>query len=53
MAAGVATGIKFETDNDTEAACRFLERGGPRAVITCPEEIELAVEGRAGTILER
>ena len=36
-----------------EAACRFLERGGPRAVITCPDEIELAVEGRAGTILER
>ena len=36
-----------------EAACRFLEHGGPRAVITCPDEIELAVEGRAGTILER
>ncbi len=36
-----------------EAACRFLERGGPRAVITCPDELEDAVEGRAGTILER
>jgi len=36
-----------------EAACRFLERGGPRAVITCPDELEAAVEGRAGTILER
>ena len=34
-----------------EAACRFVERGGPRAVITCPDQIELAVEGRAGTIL--
>ena len=35
-----------------EAACRFLERGGPRAVITCPDELEAAVEGRAGTVLE-
>ena len=35
-----------------EASIRFLERGGPRAVITCPEEIEYAVEGRAGTIIE-
>ncbi len=35
-----------------EAACRFLERGGPRAVITCPGDLEAAVEGRAGTILE-
>lgn len=32
-----------------DAACRFLERGGPRAVITCPDEIELAVLGQAGT----
>lgn len=36
-----------------EAACRFLEHGGPRAVITCPDDLEAAVEGRAGTILER
>ena len=36
-----------------EAACRFLERGGPRAVITCPDELEDAVEGRAGTVFER
>lgn len=32
-----------------EAACRFVERGGPCAVVTCPDEIELAVDGRAGT----
>ena len=36
-----------------EAIIRFLERGGPRAVVTCPEELEQAVEGRAGTIIER
>ena len=36
-----------------EAAIGFLERGGGRAVITCPDELKLAVEGRAGTRLER
>jgi carbamate kinase len=36
-----------------EAAIRFLERRDGRAVITCPEEIESAVEGRAGTRIER
>jgi carbamate kinase len=35
-----------------EAIARFLEQGGPRAVITCPQELERAVEGRAGTIVE-
>jgi carbamate kinase len=35
-----------------EAIVRYLERGGKRAVITCPEQIEVAVEGRAGTIVE-
>jgi carbamate kinase len=33
------------------AVVRYLENGGKRAVITVPEEIELAIEGRAGTIL--
>jgi carbamate kinase len=35
-----------------EAIARFLEQGGPRAVVTCPEELGPAVEGRAGTIIE-
>ncbi len=36
-----------------QAAIGFLEHCDGRAVITCPEEIELAVEGRAGTRIER
>ena len=35
------------------AVIRFLERGGRRAVITCPEDLELAVAGRAGTQIVR
>jgi carbamate kinase len=35
-----------------EAAIHYLERGGKRAVITCPDELEAAAEGRAGTVLE-
>ncbi len=35
-----------------DAAIRFLSRGGRRVVITCPDEIEDAVEGRAGTLVE-
>lgn len=31
------------------AAVAFLEQGGTRAVITCPEQIELAIDGSAGT----
>jgi carbamate kinase len=31
------------------AVLRYLEHGGREAVITCPEELEEAVEGRAGT----
>ena len=31
------------------AVVRYLEQGGKRAVITCPEELELAIDGRAGT----
>ncbi len=34
-----------------EAALRFVESGGRRAVITCPEELEGALEGGAGTTL--
>jgi carbamate kinase len=36
-----------------EAIARFLEHGGRRAVVTCPEELEQAVDGRAGTVIER
>lgn len=32
-----------------EAAIRFLEGGGKSAIITSPEALELALEGRAGT----
>jgi len=32
-----------------EAACDFLERGGERAIITSPERLTDALEGRAGT----
>ncbi|RME26005.1 MAG: carbamate kinase, partial [Deltaproteobacteria bacterium] len=32
-----------------EAVCRFLEQGGTEAIITSPENLELAVEGREGT----
>lgn len=32
-----------------EAALRFLEKGGGRALITDPESLPLAIEGRAGT----
>ncbi|MCL4813540.1 MAG: carbamate kinase [Vicinamibacteraceae bacterium] len=36
-----------------EAVIRYLEQGGTRAVITCPEALESAVAGRAGTIIDR
>jgi carbamate kinase len=36
-----------------EAALRFVEAGGSRAVITSLENIEQAVHGRAGTVIER
>ena len=35
-----------------EAALRFVEAGGTRAVITSLENIELAVHGKAGTVIE-
>ena len=35
-----------------EAAVRFVEGGGARAVITSLENIEQAVHGRAGTVIE-
>ena len=35
-----------------EAAVRFVENGGARAVITSLEQIEEAVDGRAGTVVE-
>jgi carbamate kinase len=35
-----------------EAAVRFVENGGRRAVITSLEQIEEAVHGRAGTVVE-
>jgi len=35
-----------------EAAVRFVENGGARAVITSLEQIEEAVHGRAGTVVE-
>jgi carbamate kinase len=31
------------------AVIRYIEKGGRRAVITCPEELEPAIAGRAGT----
>jgi carbamate kinase len=33
------------------AALRFLERGGPRAVITSLDKLDLALDGRAGTAI--
>jgi carbamate kinase len=36
-----------------EAAVRFVESGGRRAVITSLEKIEQAVHGRAGTVIEQ
>jgi carbamate kinase len=33
------------------AALRYLEAGGRRVVITCPDELERAAEGGAGTVL--
>ncbi|HEX7189547.1 MAG TPA: carbamate kinase [Actinomycetes bacterium] len=36
-----------------EAALRFVEAGGGRSVITSLENIEQAVHGRAGTVIER
>ena len=35
-----------------EAALRFVESGGTRSVITSLENIEQAVHGRAGTVIE-
>ncbi len=34
-----------------EAACRFVEGGGERAVITSLEHIAEAAAGRAGTVV--
>jgi carbamate kinase len=36
-----------------EAALRFLEGGGRRAVITSLDHLAAAVDGEAGTVLER
>jgi carbamate kinase len=30
---------------------RYLERGGREAIITCPDQLELAVAGQAGTVI--
>jgi carbamate kinase len=35
------------------AVIRYIEQGGKRALITCPEELEEAVAGRAGTEIVR
>jgi carbamate kinase len=35
------------------AALRFLERGGPRAVITALDKLEQALAGQAGTEIVR
>ena len=32
-----------------QAIVKFLESGGKEAIITCPESIEKALQGRAGT----
>lgn len=34
------------------AIIKYLEQGGQRAVVTSPDHIEMAVSGRAGTIIE-
>jgi carbamate kinase len=34
------------------ATINYLEAGGRRAVVTCPDQLELAVAGKAGTIIE-
>jgi carbamate kinase len=36
-----------------EAAIRYLDGGGRRVVITSPDQIEDAVEGAAGPVIER
>lgn len=36
-----------------EAAIRFVQAGGRRTVITCPEDLEAAVAGAAGTTITR
>ncbi|MBI2833405.1 MAG: carbamate kinase [Acidobacteria bacterium] len=36
-----------------EAIVRYLECGGKRAVVTCPSDLEQAVAGKAGTIIEK
>jgi carbamate kinase len=33
------------------AALGFIERGGPRAVITSLDKLDLALDGRAGTAI--
>jgi carbamate kinase len=35
-----------------EAACRFVEAGGSRTVITSLDRIESAVKGASGTVVE-
>lgn len=35
-----------------EAAARYLEAGGRRAIVSCPEELERALRGQAGTTIE-
>jgi carbamate kinase len=35
------------------AVIRFLERGGGRAIITCPEHLTAALDGRRGTTIRR
>ena len=51
----IATEQKFASGSmgpKVEAAVRFVESGGRRAVITSLEKIEEAVHGRAGTVVE-
>ena len=34
-----------------EACLEFLERGGAEAIVTAPTNLELALRGRAGTLI--
>ncbi|MBI4542844.1 MAG: carbamate kinase, partial [Gemmatimonadetes bacterium] len=36
-----------------QAIIHFLEGGGRRAIVTCPAQLEEAMAGRAGTVIER
>ena len=48
-----STGMYELTERQIEAAIDFLKKGGERVIITTPEYLIFALDGKAGTLIVR